>query len=367
MKAKTIVLIVVLAAIVGAIVYLQKLSPAVPQGNGPLKPSQNTEGLSDELAAKAQKYPLAPNFIPGGEWLNSPPLNIEDLRGKVVLVDFWTYSCINCIRTLPYITMWDEKYRDQGLVIVGVHTPEFEFEKDPDNVRQALAKYDIKYPVVQDNDYQTWSAYANHYWPHKYLVDIDGFVRYDHIGEGGYEQTELMIQGLLEEKAEREGNQVNMTGIVRPDTSSVEYNKILSPELYLGAARRRHSGGNAEGYPLGETITYTLSDTRDINVPYNTGTWLNEEDDMQLMGDSGSIFLKYNAKSVNIVAGADPGSMVDVYVDGVLESSGSDAMNGMVSVKGQRLYNVVNKDYAPHDLELRVHGHGFRIYTFTFG
>jgi thiol-disulfide isomerase/thioredoxin len=142
------------------------------------------------------EYPLAPDFVGIEKWINSEPLKIEDLRGKVVLVDFWTYTCINCIRTLPYIKEWDKKYRDKGLVIVGVHTPEFEFEKKYENVLNAVKEYELKYPIAQDNLYATWSVWQNRYWPHKFLIDADGYVRYDHIGEGGYDETERMIQKL---------------------------------------------------------------------------------------------------------------------------------------------------------------------------
>src|SRR3989338_574562 len=128
--------------------------------------------------------------------------SISELKGKVVLVDFWTYTCINCIRTLPHLVEWDKKYRDKGLVIIGVHTPEFEFEKEYNNVKAAIEKYCINYPVVQDNGYLTWQAFKNRYWPRKYLIDTDGFIRYDHIGEGGYKETEAKIQELLNERAE---------------------------------------------------------------------------------------------------------------------------------------------------------------------
>src|SRR5919107_290699 len=138
------------------------------------------------------------NFIPAS-------IDLKDLKGKVVLVDFWTYSCINCIRTLPYLVDWNEKYADKGLVIVGVHSPEFEFEKNVDNVKAAVQKYGIKYPVVQDNDKGTWDAYENRYWPRKYLIDNEGYIRYDHIGEGGYAETEKVIRSLLAERAAQTG------------------------------------------------------------------------------------------------------------------------------------------------------------------
>ena len=151
---------------------------------------------------------VAPGFEEGGEWLNSAPLVLEELRGKVVLVDFWTYTCVNCIRTFPHVTAWDEKYRDDGLVIVGVHTPEFEFEKSKENVAGALKDYGIEYPVVQDNDYKIWRSYNNRYWPAHYFIDKDGCIRHTHFGEGKYDESERVIQELLSELGDEVSSEV---------------------------------------------------------------------------------------------------------------------------------------------------------------
>jgi len=190
MKTKTIILIILAILIVGAVYYFESTK---------VKPNFVQEP-SEQLSVKAGKYNLAPELRGIVGYINTKEgLQLKDLRGKVVLVDFWTYSCINCIRTLPHLVAWDTQYRDQGLVIVGVHTPEFDFEKDTQNVQAAVEKYGIEYPVVQDNNYATWNAFKNRYWPHKYLIDAEGYIRYDHIGEGGYEETELKIQELLAE------------------------------------------------------------------------------------------------------------------------------------------------------------------------
>src|SRR3989344_6720269 len=172
--------------------------------------------------------PEAPELIYGGEWFNSEPLLLKELRGKVVLVDFWTYTCINCIRTLPYLNDWHSKYSASGLVIIGVHSPEFDFEKNIDNVRDAVAKYEIKYPVVQDNDFRTWRAYGNQYWPRKYIVDKEGNVRFDHISEGGYEETEKVIQDLL-----KEIKPLNATSTTT-QAETTDFSRIATPEIYLG-------------------------------------------------------------------------------------------------------------------------------------
>ena len=155
----------------------------------------------------------APDFVGIDRWLNSPPLSMEELRGKVVLIDFWTYSCINCERTLPYVRNWHEKYSDRGLVVVGVHSPEFEFEKDLDNVKEAIVRLGVSWPVATDNQFRTWRSYENRWWPHKFLIDQDGQIRYHHIGEGAYEETELHIRNLLEE-ANSDVSDIPLAGVL---------------------------------------------------------------------------------------------------------------------------------------------------------
>ena len=173
----------------------------------------------------------APKFIVGGQWINTKPLTMESLKGKVVLVDFWTYTCINCIRTLPYVKSWWKSYEDKGLVIVGVHTPEFAFEKETDNVEAAVKDFGITYPVMQDNNYQTWQAYNNQYWPAHYLIDKNGKIRYTHFGEGKYDETELMIQTLLKETG------ATISAVPNNPTYQIA---ARSPETYLGFRRIEH-------------------------------------------------------------------------------------------------------------------------------
>ena len=184
MKRKNIALVIVVLLIVAAIVYL------TPRNTVANSVELSVSDASQRVTLKEQKYEKAKELAGISGYLNTDAFKLSELIGKkVVLIDFWTYTCINCQRTLPYITAWDKKYRDQGLVVIGVHTPEFEFEKKKGNVQSAIEEFGIKYPVVQDNDYATWRAYNNRYWPRKYLIDIDGFIVYDHIGEGGYEET----------------------------------------------------------------------------------------------------------------------------------------------------------------------------------
>jgi len=187
---------------------------------------------------------------------NNKPIKLSDYKGKVILLDFWTYSCINCIRTIPYLSSWYDRYSDQGFIIIGVHSPEFDFEKIPDNVKDAVNKFGIKYPVVLDSDHKTWAAYQNNYWPRHYLIDTQGYIRDDHIGEGGYNETEKTIQTLLAEKATLDNKtsiSFNMTKGTIPKSNSttlknIDLTKNTSPEIYLGYSLARSSLGNPQGF-----------------------------------------------------------------------------------------------------------------------
>ncbi|HZC88937.1 MAG TPA: redoxin domain-containing protein, partial [Nitrososphaera sp.] len=265
------------------------------------------------------QFKLAPDLSKISGYINTNPIKISDLKGKVVLIDFWTYSCINCIRTIPYLNAWYEKYADKGLVIVGVHTPEFEFEKNYDNVKAAVEKFGIKYPVVQDNDKGTWEAYQNRYWPHKYIVDDEGYIRYDHIGEGGYADTEKVIQSLLAEHAASKGANITIDkSVSNPQNGqSVDFGKINTPELYFGYQYARASLGNLEGFKPDQVVKYTIpTDANNLtpNAIYLEGEWKNNADSMVLQSDSGRIMLIYSAKAANIVAGGH--GQVQVSEDG---------------------------------------------------
>ena len=331
-------------------------------------------GTITKVQIDKSQFKKAPELAGISGYINTEPITLAELRGKVVLVDFWTYSCINCIRTIPYLNAWNEKYADQGLVIVGVHTPEFEFEKNIDNVNAAVEKYGIKYPVVQDNDKGTWKAYENRYWPRKYLVDDEGYIRYDHIGEGSYAETEKVIQSLLAERAANSGQTININGsISRPDSAqSVEFNKIRTPELYFGYQFARAPLGNPEGFNPDEVVSYSIPENSAIqtNTIYLSGEWKNNKDSMELQGQGGKIVLTYSAKSVNIVAGGQ-GELKIVENDVLLtgDGRGSDVSdNGSVGVDGQRLYNIAkHDDYGTRTIEITAIGQGFQIYTFTFG
>lgn len=322
--------------------------------------------ISDKSRAKA-----APDLVGIADYLNTTPEALaEDLEGKVVLYDIWTYSCINCIRTLPYITAWDDKYADQGLLIVGIHSPEFEFEKDVNNVRMAVEKYDIQYPVVLDNDKETWKAFENRYWPRKYVADHEGNIRYDHIGEGRYQETEKVIQYLLEVRAASLGVQAaHAESLV--DIEEFRHSQN-TPELYFGYyfAQGRNNLGSPEGFQPGQTVTYAAPDRVDSNKFYPVGMWKNLRGSMELAEDAGAIYASYHAKQVNIVT-ANPAEL-EIFLDGKPippEFAGTDIVDGnILRVSEPRLYNVVDSDASErHLLEMRVSGQGFQIFTFTFG
>ncbi len=344
------------------------------QGNFVPSAVVQENGTITKVEIDKSQFRLAPELAKISGHINTEPLALSDLRGKVVLVDFWTYSCINCIRTIPYLNAWHEKYADDGLVIVGVHSPEFEFEKNYDNVKAATEKFGIEYPVVQDNDKGTWKAYENRYWPRKYLIDDEGFIRYDHIGEGAYAETEKVIQSLLAERAANSGKTFNVDGsITSPqDVQSVEFGKIRTPELYFGYDFARAKLGNPEGFRPGEVVNYSIAETAAIqpNLIYLSGEWKNNADSMELQGQVGQIVLSYSAKSVNIVAGGQ-GELHIVEDQAQLtgDGRGSDVSEtGQIDVDGQRLYNLAMHDsYGTHTIEITAIGKGFQIYTFTFG
>lgn len=290
----------------------------------------------------------APEIYATG-WINSESINISNQRGKVVLIDFWTYSCINCIRTLPYLKAWHEKYSAKGLVIIGVHTPEFEFEKDYNNVKSAVEKYELRYPIAQDNDYETWRAFGNRYWPRKYLIDKEGNIRYDHIGEGAYDETEKAIQSLLGVSMETENISAAAT-------------EVGTPELYLGYNYARQPLGNPEGFQPGNTVNYRFTNITQANTIYLSGLWRNEPDSMIAQGPS-RLFLVYRAKSVNIVAGGN--SNIEVFVDNE-PANGADIKDGRGEIREHRLYNIVEGRGGVHLLEIAAEL-DFELYTFTFG
>ncbi len=303
-------------------------------------------------------FALAPELKGISGYINAEDdFTLASLKGKVVIVDFWTYSCINCIRTQPYLNAWHEKYADQGLVIVGVHTPEFSFEKEYENVLLATQDAGIQYPVVLDNDYATWRAYANRYWPRKYLIDAEGYIRYDHIGEGGYDETEEWIQKLLSEKDALLAFDDSLSAD-EVNAAAVDFSKIGTPEIYLGYSFARAPLGSPEGFQPEQTVEYSIPETVSPNLAALSGTWINTPDYMELSSEEGEVRLEYTAKNVNIVAAN--AATLDVYLDGEKIST--------IETNAEQLYSLITTpNYETHVLTFKVKGKGFQLYTFTFG
>jgi thiol-disulfide isomerase/thioredoxin len=330
------------------------------------------------------QFQKAPDLTQISGYLNTPnnnqPIHLANYKGKIVLIDFWTYSCINCIRTIPYLNDWYSKYADKGFVIIGVHSPEFEFEKNYDNVKTAVQKFGIMYPVVLDNNLGTWNAYGNQYWPRHYLIDAQGYIREDHIGEGGYAETEKTIQSLLAERAALDGlKQISFSTKTAPTINSkslqyIDLSKQTTPELYLGYSYARSPLGNSQNFEPEQTVTYTIPSNTNLqpNIVYLDGQWKNNRDNIELQGNSGSIILTYYAKAVNIVA-SGKGQTGTVTEDGnskiPIKSIGTDLnKDGKFILNGQRLYNLALHDsYGVHSIIINVKGKGFQLYTFTFG
>lgn len=315
-------------------------------------------------------YP-APDLVGIAHYLNiTPEALAAQIDDSVVLYDIWTYSCINCIRTLPYITSWDEKYADDGLLIIGIHSPEFEFEKNRENVELAMQKHGITYPVVMDNDMETWKAFENRYWPRKYIADHEGNIQYDHIGEGDYKETEREIQKWLRVRADA----LNMDIIPTSDVVDItEYDhESYTPELYFGyTLARGFQIGSPEGFMPGTSVTYTTPENIVNDKFYIEGTWFNGGDGMRLVSESGTIKLSYHAKQVNIVAGSSTPADLEVYLDSELitpEHAGDAVEGGTAAIEVHELYNIVTSPESErHTLELRTSEPGFEIFTFTFG
>jgi len=318
------------------------------------------------------KLKMAPDLVGIAYYLNTTPEELaQEMEDKVILYDIWTYSCINCIRTLPYITAWNEKYSDEGLLIIGIHSPEFEFEKDKENVEMAIAKHGITYPVVMDNDWETWKAFENRYWPRKYIADHEGYLRYDHIGEGAYQETEKIIQQLLEERSASLGLQL-ATAESLVDIEEFEHTSFRTPELYFGysLAQGRNQLGSEEGFNQNKITTYSEPENVQLHKFYPVGQWLNLADSMRLESESGVIKILYHAKEVNIVTANQ--AQLDIFLDGMPldeKYSGEDIKSGnKINVSEADLYNIIKSEKAEtHELEINIQGKGFEVYSFTFG
>ncbi|MEQ1849264.1 MAG: cytochrome c biogenesis protein CcdA [Candidatus Peribacteraceae bacterium] len=324
--------------------------------------SDSSESSVSSVSSSMQlpKLSRAPELSQTGEWFNSDPFTLESLRGKVVLIDFWTYSCINCIRTLPYIQGYWDKYKDTDkFVLLGVHTPEFAFEKLPKNVQEAITRHSLTYPVVQDNDFGTWQQFANRYWPAKYLVDAEGYIRYTHFGEGAYEETDEAISSLLEEL------EVSIDQAVQPSGLQVKSEESLrmprSTETYL-SSRSWPAFGSAQGDPDGDVHSYLPFKTMELHKYYLIGDWQLMSDEHQVSrSDKATIVMMFQGGEANLVLGSEDGApiTVGVVIDGVKTKT--------ITVDRHDLYNVFDGPYGEHSVRLEAQRKGLQGFAWTFG
>jgi cytochrome c biogenesis protein CcdA/thiol-disulfide isomerase/thioredoxin len=366
------------AAMQGANPAMMAANPAMMSAN----PAMMAGGGNDAMMMQAKPdqagpaLPVegaAPSLAGAVTWLNSPPLTLAQLKGKVVVVDFWTYSCINCLRSVPYVRAWAQKYKDQGLVVIGVHAPEFAFEKDVGNVRKAVADLKIGYPVAVDNDYAIWRGFNNQYWPAHYFIDATGKIRHHHFGEGGYDESERVIQQLLAEAGRAKVADglvaVNATGAQAASDSK----DVGSPETYVGYSRAEHFASPG-GALRGARKVYAVGPL-DLNSWGLAGDWTVGAEQAGLNTAGGKIAYRFHARDLHLVLGPAAGGKTvrfRVTLDG--KPPGADhgmdtdaAGNGVIT--GQRLYQLVRQKGAVHDrtFEIQFLDAGVQAYAFTFG
>lgn len=306
-------------------------------------------------------------------WINAPPLTPRQLRGKVVVVDFWTYSCINCLRALPYVRAWAEKYRDQGLVVIGVHTPEFAFEKSEANVREAVARLGVTYPVAMDNDFAVWRAFNNQYWPAHYFIDAQGRIRHHHFGEGDYDGSERVIQQLLKEAGAADIASDLVQVQAQGAEAAADMAQIASPETYVGYARAENFRSPG-GFARDAVKTYGPAALR-LNDWSLTGPWRVTREHAALTAPGGRLAFRFKARDLHLVMGPGEGAAglrFRVRIDGAAPGSdaGSDIdAQGLGRIDRQRLYQLVRQSgpVGERTFEIEFLDPGVQVFAFTFG
>lgn len=343
-----------------------------PPQNSPQKDAGAMMMMSSAAPGAATGPQTLPDLSGAVAWLNSPPLDRDQLKGHVVLVDFWTYSCINCLRATPYVRAWAEKYKHSGLIVIGVHTPEFAFEKDFDNVRRAVSDLKITYPVALDNGYKIWKAFGNSYWPADYLIDATGRFRHRHFGEGKYGETEQQIQALLKEH----DGQLQTTGLVSVNGSGAEAppdSDVESPETYVGY-ERADSFLSPGGLKQDTAQHYSIPARLELNQWGLGGTWTDRAQVAELSSPHGKIVYRFHARDVHLVLGAPPGKAVrfrvkiDGQPPGPCHGVDTDAQ-GAGKVTDHRLYQLIRQKDPIEDrtFEIEFLDPGAQVYSFTFG
>jgi thiol-disulfide isomerase/thioredoxin len=359
---KTYTIIISIIAVVGlGILYLIGCRAGVVCRNT----NTGVEKSATSLSGEANTYSQYKEIVNPAGFVNSESFQLADLVGKkVILLDVMTYSCINCQRTYPYLRDWYAKYKDQGLEIVAIHTPEFAFEKDKENVEKAMKKFGLTFPVVLDNDYGTWNAYGNRYWPRKYLIDINGNIIYDHIGEGAYEETEQKIVKALNERAEQLGLALvssTIGGVVAERSSG---SRAQSPETYLGSLR-----GDYKNTPVGGT-DFVAPEVLEKDRAYLVGKWIVTDEYVQPAEVGASIIYPYRAQKVFLVMGSEKTGSVEVYRDGkkVTEGVGESVSASSITVTDETLYRIIEQSsWGEYTLELKFLDTSTQAFAFTFG
>jgi cytochrome c biogenesis protein CcdA/thiol-disulfide isomerase/thioredoxin len=359
-KTRTVVfrklLGVIIIASVGYMIYFE--------GGIPVSSATELNTSSQKMLQNGVAVPYQAPAIDGiTEWINSAPLQLSDLKGKVVLIDFWTYSCINCIRTLPYLKDWYNKYHNNGLVIIGVHAPEFDFEKDINNVKNAVANDGIKYPVALDNQFVTWRNFSNSYWPAHYLIDKNGYVVYQHFGEGDYDVTENNIRYLLG-VGEPKNNSVNSTHVV-------QFLGSETPETYLGYSRADNFS-STESVSKDQSAHYTFPADLPENAWALQGLWTINSDKIVSAESNAAIKIHFNARKVFMVMGNSSSKPINVKVllngEAVIAEKGKDVANSSIHVDKHTLYEVLVLKFSGSGiLQVIASEPGLEVYTFTFG
>jgi thiol-disulfide isomerase/thioredoxin len=361
MKANQVLLAAILAGAIGAAIETSAEDKRVVQQ---LTPDAARSPIEGELSSLSSAT----------EWLNSPPLTAASLRGKIVLIDFWTYTCINWLRSLPYVRAWAEKYTDQGLVVIGVHSPEFAFEKDSDNVRRAAQDMRLAYPIAIDNDYAIWRAFKNQYWPALYLVDAQGRIRHHQFGEGAYEQAEEIIQQLLAEAGAGGIGHDLVSVDARGVEAAADWASLKSPENYVGYERTERFASPG-GAILGTRRVYAAPAQLRLNYWALSGNWTVEKQATVLNEPNGRIVYHFYARDLHLVMGPTTrGTPVRfrVRIDGQPPGAahGTDVDDqGNGTVVEQRLHQLIrqSKPVADRQFEIEFLDPGVAVYAFTFG
>jgi thiol-disulfide isomerase/thioredoxin len=353
--------------------------PKAANQNAPVPNAPAMTGTNPSMmmaaGGNADGVPSAlPDLSGATAWINSPPLTAESLRGKVVVVDFWTYSCINCLRSLPYVEAWYGKYKDSGLVVIGVHTPEFPFEKDEANVRKAVRDLGVTYPVAMDNDYRIWRGFNNKYWPAHYFIDATGRVRFHHFGEGNYDESEGWIRSLLEERNHQPPPTATVQMAANGAEAAADLAAVESPETYIGYIRAAHfasPGGLNEDAPQLYRVPAQLA----LNDWALSGRWKDEGQIATLLAPSGAIVYRFHARDLHLVLGpAKSGRPVRfrITLDG--KPPGTDHgvdidADGNGTVTGSRLYQLIRQQGPVRDRTFQIEflGPGVEAFAFTFG